>query len=152
MDSNFTFLDTGPLKNNELFLSLKNKTPADESKGFVPAYIFDICDTMTGAKMGEISLRVGYNENTYYGGNIGYEVYPQYRGRHYAAKACRLLVPLATQHHMHKLVITCNPGNLPSRRTCEIFGAKMVDLVTLPPSNDMYLDGERAKCLFELIL
>ena len=53
---------------------------------------------------------------------------------------------------MNKLIITCNPENYPSRKTCEKAGLKLKDIVELPPYNDLYLDGERQECIYEWIL
>ena len=78
----------------EIQLVLTGKSEADPAKGWLPAWYFAIC-APDGTRMGACVLRVGRNENTYYGGNIGYTVEPPYRGRHYAGKACRLLFGLA---------------------------------------------------------
>lgn len=40
--------------------------------------------------MGYCDLRIGYNDNLYYGGHIGYGINEEYRGHHYDAKACEL--------------------------------------------------------------
>ena len=98
---------------------------ADPAKSWLPAYHFAICD-WNGVKMGGCDQRVGHNRNTYYGGNIGYHIAEPYRGRHYAGKACLLLFELARRHGLEYLVITCNPDNLPSRRTCEWLGGELL--------------------------
>lgn len=72
--------------------------------------------------MGSCDLRIGHNENLYYGGNIGYRVEEAYRGNHYAGKACLLLFELARKHDLQYLIITCNPDNAASRKTCEYAG------------------------------
>lgn len=148
----FIFLDTGDLKDSEIFLNLRQTNPGNEEKKSVPAYLFGICDIKTGIQMGEIALRVGYNERIFYGGNIGYGVNPEYRGHHYAAKACIILKNLARKHGMDKLIITCNPDNIASRKTCEATRAEFRCIVDLPESNDMYRDGERQKCIYEIML
>jgi RimJ/RimL family protein N-acetyltransferase len=53
---------------------------------------------------------------------------------------------------MDKLIITCNPDNIASRRTCEKAGLKLKEIVDLPNYNEMYLEGERHKCIYEWIL
>lgn len=85
-----------------------------------------------------------------YGGHIAYCVAPEYCGHHYASRACRLLLPLAHLHGLDPLWITCNPDNFASRRTCELAGAQLVEIVDLPEDTDMYQEGERQKCRHRL--
>ena len=136
----------------EIQLVLTGKSEADPAKGWLPAWYFAIC-APDGTRMGACVLRVGRNENTYYGGSIGYTVEPPYRGRHYAGKACRLLFGLARRQGMEELVITCNPDNRASRRTCEWLGGELVEIAELPEDNDMRLeDGETHKCIYRFDL
>ncbi len=102
--------------------------------------------------IGAIDIRIGYNENLYYGGHIGYRVEENYRGNNYASKACKIIKDVATAHGMNRLIITCNPDNYPSRKTCEKVGLKLKEIVDLPPYNELYLDGERQECIYEWIL
>ena len=54
---------------------------------------------------------------------------------------------------MPYLIITCNPDNLPSRRTCERLGGELLEIAELPEDNDMRVeDGETHKCIFKFIL
>lgn len=139
--------DTAVLKNGEIQLVLEKVTAADASKDWLPAYHFHIC-SLSGTVMGKCDLRIGYNEKVYYGGNIGYNILPKYRGNHYAGKACRLLFELAKKHHMGYLIITCNPDNYASRKTCEYAGGKLIEIVELPAGNDMRQDKETQKCIY----
>lgn len=141
------FLTTEGLQTEEIRLRLERETPGDPEKGWVPAYHFAICN-LQGEKMGVCDLRLGHNELLYYGGNIGYRVEEPYRGHHYAAKACRLLFQLAGRHQMEYVIITCNPDNIPSRKTCEHLGGELLEIAELPPDNDMRRNGETHKCIF----
>ncbi len=70
--------------------------PADPVKGWVPYYVFHILSGETGGRAGEIHLRIGYTGHMrLYGGHVAYGVRPEYRGRHFAGRALRLLLPLA---------------------------------------------------------
>jgi tagatose 1,6-diphosphate aldolase len=105
------------------------------------------------AIVGGIGLRLGENSNLQWViGHIGYQVYPFARGNHYAARACRLLLPLAERHGMRTLWITCNPDNAASKRTCERIGATLIDVVPVPPNHPLYERGEREKCRYRLDL
>lgn len=145
------FLDTGFLKSNEIQLVLEKTADGDEIKKWVPAYHFFICD-INGNKMGKCDLRIGYNDNLYYGGHIGYTIFPEYRGKHYAGKACLLLFQLAKKHEMKYLYITCNPDNYGSRKTCEYAGGKLLEIAALPEGNEMRDKGEWEKCIYKFIL
>jgi tagatose 1,6-diphosphate aldolase len=149
----FNWIDSGVLVDEDLELVLIETSPADPSKGYVPAYKFEMRRAGSPARIGNIDLRVG---DTYrlrmYGGHLAYGVKPAYRGYHYAARACRLLLPLARRHGMKELWITCNPDNIASRRTCELAGADFVEIADLPEDIDMYQEGERQKCRYRIDL
>lgn len=146
------FLYTDFLESNEIKLLLEKTTEADPVKNYVPAYHFLICDRQ-GTVMGHCALRIGYNDSLYYVGHIGYSIYEEYRGNHYAAKACKLLFLLAKKHGMSYLYITCNPDNLPSRRTCEYLQGEFLGVADLPEDNDMRINkGKTQMCIFKFNL
>lgn len=147
----FQLYEPGPLVDGDLELVLAEAITSNPIKEFVPAYRFNMLRRSDGRKMGEIELRIGNTEHIRrYAGHIGYEVYPAYRGYHYAARSVRLLLPLAQRHGLDTLWITCNPDNYASRRTCELAGFEFVEIVDLPPHTEMYRDGERKKCRYRL--
>jgi predicted acetyltransferase len=151
--SDFRWEDPGKLIDRDLMLVLWERHPADAVKGYVPTYRFELRRTGSDEKIGYIDLRVGNNDKLrLYAGHIAYGVEPLHRGHHYAARACRLLYPLARQHEMKELWITCNPDNLASRRTCELAGGSFVEIVDLPEYIDMYQEGERQKCRYRIDL
>ncbi len=144
------FYDTDFLRSEELVLRL-DKT-VEGNQNWLPTYHFHICDH-SGNRLGKCDLRIGHNEGVYYGGNIGYQIFPEYRGRHYAGKACLLLYELAKRHGMDYLIITCNPDNYASRKTCEYAGCRLTEIVELPADNDMRLEkGETEKCIYRVDL
>ena len=145
------FFDTAFLKNDEIQLILERTAEGDPVKGWVPAYYFAICDS-NGTKMGVCDLRIGHNEMLYYGGNIGYRIEEEFRGHHYAGKACLLLFELAKRHDLGYIIITCNPDNFPSRKTCEYAGGTLLEIAELPLDNDMRSRGETEKCIFRFDL
>ncbi len=150
--NNFTFLKPVGLVDNDLELVLKETSPADEKKGYVPAYFFEMINSNTGEKMGRIDLRIGNNQNTYYGGNIGYTVEEGFRGHHYASRSIKLLMPFIKKHGVNEFLITCNPDNIASRKTCEHAGGKLIEIASLPKDNDQYIKGERQKCIYKFKL
>lgn len=145
----FEFKDFDFLTDGEIDLKIEDKTPADERKGYVPAYKYKITIHNSNDSIGSIDIRIGYNENIYYGGHIGYSIGKPYRGNNYASKACKIIKQIAIAHGMDRLIITCNPDNFPSRRTCEKTGLKLKEIVDLPPYNELYQDGARQACIYE---
>lgn len=146
------FLDTSNLGTNEIFLRLEKTVEANPEKRWVDTYHFKICLILGETEVGHCDLRVGNTEKLYFGGNIGYTVYEPYRGDHYAGKACLLLFELARKHEMTYLYITCNPDNYASKRTCEYAGGILESIIDLPTDNDMYMEGERQKCIYRFNL
>jgi predicted acetyltransferase len=94
--------------------------------------------------VGRVNLRIADSEGIVkYIGHIGYGIEEKYHGHHYAAKACELIKPVALDHGLRTLWITCNPENNPSRRTCGVLGCELVEIIDLPEYLDMYKRGER---------
>ena len=150
----FRFLDPGSLIDGELSLELIRHNPADPVRGFVPSYDFAMRVASDPKQLaGLINFRAG---NTYglemFGGHFGYGVEPAFRGRRFAARSCRLLLPFVRRHDLITIWITCNPDNAASRRTCERVGCTLETIVPLPPDNDQYKVGERFKCRYRLDL
>ena len=143
------FRDVPDLVDDDLTLVLTRRSPANIAMNTVPAYVFEMRHTLLGQRMGQIDLRLGDTYNLLmYGGQIGYGVDPAYRGEHYAARSVRLLLPLARQHGFEEVWITCNPDNWPSRRTCELAGGELIEIVPVPPTLDLYHEGDREKCRY----
>lgn len=145
------FYITDFLKNEEISLKLINTSTGNPQKGYVPAYHFNICNSRDEI-VGIIDLRIEHNRNTYYGGNIGYSVIPEFRGNYYAGKASRLLLDLARKHNMGYVIITCSPENIASRKSIEYAGGVLQQIMELPPDTDMYILGDREKCQYRIDL
>lgn len=147
----FLFYDTYDLRDHEIFLRLNRTCQAQPQKKWLPAYYFDIC-LLGGEKIGYCDLRIGHNEKTYIGGNIGYGIDEPYRGNHYAAKACKLLFNLAKKHRMEYLIITCVPENLASAKTCHAAGGEFIERIPIPEGNEMYAEGKREVLVYRFDL
>jgi len=149
----FTFLTPELPTDGELTLVLIECQPAESNPWGVPAYLFHMIGRESGHYMGRIRLRVGWNENIIrYAGQLGYAVEPEFRGHHYAERACRLILPLARQHGLTQLWITCHPDNSASRRTLERLGAQVVETVDIPIEGPYDAGNERQKMCFRLDL
>lgn len=141
------FYDVDDLRSDEIVLKLTKTCEAQPEKRWLPAYYFDIC-LLNGTPIGKCDLRIGHNEKTYIGGNIGYGIDEPYRGHHFAAKACRLLFHQAKKHGLDYLIITCDPKNMASSRTCEIAGGKFIKIEAIPQDNELYAEGKREVKIF----
>lgn len=149
----FTFLEPGPLIDGDLVLVVAERHPPEPERGRVPAYLFNMTNPGSPAVIGQISLRIDTAHRLdLYAGQIGYRVEPAQRGRRYAARSVRLLLPLARAYGMTTIWITCNPDNLASRRSCELAGGQFVEIVDIPPGDDLYQRGDRQKCRYRFAL
>lgn len=147
----FHFVEPGRLVDDDLELVLIARRPADLVRGWEPSYEFEMRRVSDGAVLGNISLRIGDNDHLrLYAGHIGYGVRVEHRGHHYAARSCRLLRDLARRHGLDVVWITCDPDNWASRRTCELAGARFVEIVRVPESDGLYALGHYWKCRYRL--
>ncbi len=137
-----TFFSADGLSDGEIRLRLTSAADAIPEKKRLPVYSFEI-ETAAGERAGRCELRIGQNEKTRIGGNIAYTVFPPFRGRHYAAKACRLLFSLACRHGMSSLYITCAPENAASARTCEAAGGICLGTEDVQKGDEAYAAGKR---------
>ena len=123
----FPFRQYEPIVGDEIALLLNRYLEGERALERVPAYLFDIV-LLDGSLIGQIDLRIGQSHALVtYAGQVGYGIEPPYRGHGYATEACRLLAPVARDHGMTGLWITCNPDNQASIRTCERLGAHLIE-------------------------
>jgi predicted acetyltransferase len=145
------FIEPGKLQDGDLLLILDRYLTADPEREWLPSYHFKMMREGTANVAGRINLRIGNTERiVLYRGHIGYLVEPEYRGDRFAARSLRLLLPLAAAHGLNPLWITCNPDNIASRRSCEIAGAELVEIIEIPPDDELQLQGIRQKCRYRL--
>lgn len=123
---------------------------ADDEIGVKKSYMFRISPSGTTKNAGRISLRVGESRALYYFGHVGYHVFENYRGQHYALHACRLLIPLCQALGIRSLVITTDVDNIPSRKTCESLGCILESITFVPEDLRQRFDLPRQKCRYVL--
>jgi predicted acetyltransferase len=150
MPERFEFFATDVLQDSDLRVVLVECQPAETNAWHVPAYLFRL-QMDSGEYIGRIRLRVGWNDAIIkYAGQIGYAVEPAFRGRRYAERACRLILPLARRHGLDPLWITCQPDNVASRRTLERLGAHCIGIFDVPDAYPLDAGLERKKMCFQL--
>lgn len=122
--------------------------PPDSDMGFGETYDYVIAPHGVNREAGRISLRLGESPCVYYFGHIGYHVDPPYRGHHYARRACALLRPLMEAAGKSSVVITTDPDNWASRRTCEGLGCTLERTVEVPESIRRRWEISEVKCRY----
>ena len=107
----------------------------------------------TDIRTGYADLRVGKNEELYYAGNIGYNIYPRHRGHSYAYEATKLLLKTAKEEFgMDEIIITCSPGNAASERTIQKLGGELIEKTDVPAWHWLYRRGETVKLIYRFDL
>ena len=136
------------LTDGEIDLIRVRDWPADEEMGFGDEFTWVIAPHGKRKEMGRINLRLGESACVYAYGHIGYHVDPPYRGHAYAEKACRLIGPLILRAGKNSVVITCDPDNVPSRKTCEALGAALERVIEVPAWIRAHWSISRVKCRY----
>ncbi len=124
---------------------------APQAPTFVPILSYSI--HAAGRDVGEIRIRLGESDDLKrHFGQIGYEVYPAFRGRGHATSASRLALRVTRELGYGEVWITCNPENLASRRVCEKIGGEFVETIDIPADHVMFDHGIRVKCRYRVRL
>ena len=117
----------------------------DRRVGYTRNFVFDVVRREGGHTAGEIALRIGDSDRQFYLGHVGYHIDPPFRGRSYALRACRLCLPVFSALGQRSIVITTDPDNLPSIRTCERLGCEYESTVIVPLKVHQALQISNAK-------
>ncbi len=99
-------------------------------------------------EIGQISYRDGESRCVYYYGHIGYHIDPPYRGRHFAFRACVLIKGEIRLSGKSSVVITCDPDNEPSRKTCIRLGCLFERIADVPADIYRKFEISRRKCRY----
>lgn len=122
--------------------------PPDKDLGFRHEQVWKITLHDERDEIGRISYRDGESRCVYYYGHIGYHIDQPYRGHHYAFRACELIKPEIVLSGKSSAVITCDPDNLPSRRTCIRLGCLFERVAEVPEDIYRKYDINRTKCRY----
>lgn len=101
-------------------------------------YYLDIYLHDTDTLVGDVNYR--FKTDTYTG-NVGYNIYEEYRGHRYATKALLLLKELLNQRGFQNMVISVVPNNVASVKTALGAGSKLVCVRSVPPRYKLYSDS-----------
>ena len=142
------FYDFDFLTDGEIDLKISGKYLGDEE--MLPFYYYDIF--LKDRFIGRISMRIGSNFHSYYNGNIGYEIEENFRGKNYALKACKLVLPIAKAHGMNELFLTCDENNIPSYKTIEKLGGELLEIVKPPKNYFAYRENMKKQRIYKLYI
>ena len=108
----------------------------DETADLSTPYIhFRIC--IDNVIVGAVNLRLTKNKHiVQLYGHLGFEVSEKYRGQGLARQACQLIRPYAQLLDFRRIVITCHPDNVASRKTIENLGARFITYRDFPQNQD----------------
>lgn len=134
--------------NERIELVLSGRDETDSECGILDSYVFDIFLRNTRTRIGYISIRLGESPQLYYLGHIGYRIQPPFRGNHYAVQACELILPLLRRIAKSSIVITTDPDNTPSKKTCEKLGCILERTVPVPSAYRTVCNGSVQKTRF----
>jgi predicted acetyltransferase len=145
-----TFLEGfNHLEDDCIYLEIIEKNEGNREE--LPYYYYVIY-LQSGIQIGKISIRIGHNKHSYYNGNIGYEIYPEHRGKKHSLRACKLVLEVARAHGMNFLYICCAENNVPSRKIIESPGAKLQEIKVPPKDYIYYYEGMPAQRIYRLDL
>ena len=126
------------LENGVLRLEIIEKNSGNDQE--IPYYYYSIALKDKNNIIGKVSIRIGHNKNSYYNGNLGYEINEEYRGNKYSLVAVKLLLKVAKAYNMHYLYLCCNESNLVSAKIIELLGATLVEIVKPPKDYVFYYE------------
>ncbi len=106
-----------------------------------PLYCWRIVLPDQDIEVGEIRLRIGHSVDSYYLGNIEFEIKKEYRGNHYALAASFMMLEIARRLGMGYLIITCDDENEASRKTIEKLNASLIEVSSPSKEFTYYYDG-----------
>ena len=99
--------------------------------------------------VGSIDFRQANDPWLYWGGHIGYNIAPNYRGNHYAYKACMALKPIMESYCFDSVIITASPDNLASIKTILKLGCEFLEETTVPQDHWLMKQNEPIKRIYK---
>ncbi|MDL2292256.1 GNAT family N-acetyltransferase [Acholeplasma sp. OttesenSCG-928-E16] len=138
------------IENDVIYLKLNEFNIGDEV--VIPYYYYNIHRKSDNVIVGKISIRIGHNYHSYYNGNIGYEIFPVFRGNNYSYIASNLALKVAKEYKMKYLILSCEASNIPSNKTITKMGALLIEKVTPPSDYFGYHKEMKEYNIYKLIL
>ncbi len=120
----------------------------------VPTILFDVYVKSMDRVVGRVEYRFESDYEVKFYGNVGYVIYPPYRGNNYAYLGTKLMLEkIAIRHpEINQVVITCNPDNIASKKTIEKLDATYLGRIKVDRHHELYRLGEKEKEVYALYL
>lgn len=120
----------------------------------IDTLLFDVFSPSLNRFVGRVEFRDESGRDLLFYGNIGYVVYPPYRGHGFAYQAClEIFKQIALKRpYVKEVLITCNPDNIPSQKTIQKLGATYEKTVAVDSDHEIYKQGEALKEVYRLDL
>lgn len=132
-------------------LSLKIIQKYAGDNEMLPFYYYSIFN-LENVCVGKISIRIGHNFHSYYNGNIGYEIFKEYRGQGFSGAACQTVLRVAVFHGMEYIIISCDENNIASYKTIEKLGAEFIEICDVPKEYFAWREGMEKQRIYRLDL
>ncbi len=126
-----------------LSIKVRDYTPENPEKGFVPCYYISIF--LDEEHAGNILLRTRPWQNVVWAGNIGYRIFPKFRGRNLLTPALYLMEDLGRHLGNDYWIIANKEWNYASRTVCEKLACTYLGCFELPEDSDLRIEGEDEK-------
>lgn len=119
----------------------------------IEALLYDIYVPELDRVVGRCEFRNETGRDLWYYGQIGYVIYPPYRGHRFAYHACvEMFKDIKEKKGLQEFLITCNPDNIPSKKTIKNLGGIYLTTVDIPEDHELYDLKEYQKEIYVISL
>lgn len=119
----------------------------------IEALLYDIYVPELDRVVGRCEFRNETGRDLWYYGQIGYVIYPPYRGHRFAYHACvEMFKDIKEKKGLQEFLITCNPDNIPSKKTIKNLGGVYLTTVDIPEDHELYDLKEYQKEIYVISL
>lgn len=136
------------IRGDEVSLEIVVNNAQDETK--IHHYIYYIVDNKTDNRIGELMIyQTDVPKEFLYCGNVGIELYQEYRYKGYAGKAFELAKTVLRLLGFDKVTLTCEVHNSASFNSMKKVGASYIGRRFVPDDNFAYDENFKEINVFE---
>lgn len=144
-------MDITNIKNDDITLKIVVNDATDITK--IHHYVYYVYDNKTNEKIGELMIYKSDTPNEFlYCGNVGIELYENYRYKGYASKIFELAKEVLVALGFNEVILTCEVGNKASYRSMQKVGARFLCTKDVPKDNFAYADNFKQVNVFKYVL